>query len=782
MNIGSTTEDLPPSVNVEQRNNYGYLSKPYAEYCSSQKYKIELHRLKFLKDTTSCKRPPPSLRIRGASALKNTVKLQKFSAWETELLEEAIKEKQKMVKRLHKSVTPENNQLLSEEDEKNITEHFKKKMEFYIKQNTTKWKEWPNKKNRNKETNFKRRKKRREKRTEDDAKKAIESGSVVILVKEEVPPGAIALLGKGLNFTPTPTVNVMEEQLDMRLNTNRILQAANRGGTGQNVKQTIPSKLTRKSYAAGLPAEEASVNNLVEKITEEHNGRLQFQNDLTRKKNVTKDEEEGLRWLIKQTREQKIAVVKADKGGAILVVEPSLLENAVVEKLENPELYERLEIDPTNNLYDELFNLWVKGKKAEFITPNEAAKVMGVTEENNKSTSSHFKPGTSYFYPMLKIHKLTKEQLVPGVKPPARLVTALQEGISKRSDVFIADRFLKELEQDFCGDLLKDTNSALNWLDSVNQNYSTSNKKHMKSFTFDFKSLYDSLNPNLVVEAIRYAMETCRPEWSERKRKWILDLIKVSLLSSIGKFKDKFYLQKNGVPTGGSLCVQLANITVFYVMFKAVYSKPEMMRNVVEAKRYIDDGAGFYIGSERNFKIWMDNVNSALRPYGLLIDESMIKDVGKFVPFLDIQFCFDTNGNLQTDLYVKPTDARSYLHYTSAHPNHTFSGIVYSQCLRLRRIINNQERLKTRLHELCDAFEKSGYPKNMLTNISTKIINTQRQQERPTVDVENDESKPILIVSGYGTDDKLIKTLKTFENDILKTNTFKMQRNLFFNL
>ena len=47
-----------------------------------------------------------------------------------------------------------------------------------------------------------------------------------------------------------------------------------------------------------------------------------------------------------------------------------------------------------------------------------------------------------------------------------------------------------------------------------------------------------------------------------------------------------------GVPTGGSLCVQLANITVFYFMNNAVYSKPEIMANVVEAKRYIDDGAG----------------------------------------------------------------------------------------------------------------------------------------------------------------------------------------------
>ena len=139
-------------------------------------------------------------------------------------------------------------------------------------------------------------------------------------------------------------------------------------------------------------------------------------------------------------------------------------------------------------------------------------------------------------------------------------------------------------------------------------------------------------------------------------------------------------------------------------MNKTVYSKPEMMVNVVEAKRYIDDGAGFYSGSERNFSTWINNVNIALQPYGLHIDESMVKNVGEFVPFLDIQFCFDSNGNLQTDLYVKPTDARSYLNYTSAHPNHTFSGIVFSQCSRLRRIINDNERLKTRLDELCIAF------------------------------------------------------------------------------
>ena len=52
-----------------------------------------------------------------------------------------------------------------------------------------------------------------------------------------------------------------------------------------------------------------------------------------------------------------------------------------------------------------------------------------------------FRPGIPYFLnPMLKIHKLTPEQLKPGWDPPARLVTALKDGCCKRSDVFLARR------------------------------------------------------------------------------------------------------------------------------------------------------------------------------------------------------------------------------------------------------------------------------------------------------------------------------------------------------
>ena len=132
------------------------------------------------------------------------------------------------------------------------------------------------------------------------------------------------------------------------------------------------------------------------------------------------------------------------------------------------------------------------------------------------------------------------------------------------------------------------------------------------------------------------------------------------------------------------------------------------------------------------------------------------------------------SGYLQTDLYVKPTDARSYLNFSSAHPRHIFSGIVYSQCLRLRRIINNQNRLAHRLNELLAAFDKSGYPENMLMNIRNKVQQMQRQiTPSDHVSDESSDAKPVLIVSCHGTDEKLVQTVKKYEDDLLKTNSFK---------
>ena len=161
-------------------------------------------------------------------------------------------------------------------------------------------------------------------------------------------------------------------------------------------------------------------------------------------------------------------------------------------------------------------------------------------------------------------------------------------------------------------------------------------------------------------------------------------------------------------------------------------------------------------------------VNQEIGILGLYIDESSLKDNGEYISFLDIQYCFDSKGELQTDLYIKETDSRSYLNFASAHPNYTFSGTVYSQCLRLRRIINNKERLQKRLFELATCFKKAGYPEKMVKNISNKVLNSQRNisvKEK----TDRDTKEQIRVVTTYLADEMLLKAVKDCEESLRLT-------------
>ena len=62
----------------------------------------------------------------------------------------------------------------------------------------------------------------------------------------------------------------------------------------------------------------------------------------------------------------------------------------------------------------------------------------------------------------------------------------------------------------------------------------------------------------------------------------------------------------------------------------------------------------------------------------------------------------------------------------------------------------------------------------MLVSISSKVLNMPRTLTKLSSTVEEDtNSKPILVVSCFGTDDKLVKTLKSQEDNLLQTNSFR---------
>ena len=79
------------------------------------------------------------------------------------------------------------------------------------------------------------------------------------------------------------------------------------------------------------------------------------------------------------------------------------------------------------------------------------------------------------------------------------------------------------------------------------------------------------------------------------------------------------------------------------------------------------------------------------------------------IAFLDILIKLNA-GTISTSLFCKPTDKHLYLHFDSAHPISLKKSIVYSQCLRTKRICSNPGDYDRSISSLAGHFLSCGYP------------------------------------------------------------------------
>ena len=144
---------------------------------------------------------------------------------------------------------------------------------------------------------------------------------------------------------------------------------------------------------------------------------------------------------------------------------------------------------------------------------------------------------------------------------------------------------------------MKDSTAALQKLENFDSSTLTND---MCTFNVDVVALYDSLNIDLVFEALNDAIRKYRPTWSNNFIKWLLDLVSLSLNSAYVKFHDSWYESESGVPTGGKTSVDIANITVFFIFFHLIYNEDIKPTELALFMRFVDDGLNiqgvFFIG------------------------------------------------------------------------------------------------------------------------------------------------------------------------------------------
>ena len=82
--------------------------------------------------------------------------------------------------------------------------------------------------------------------------------------------------------------------------------------------------------------------------------------------------------------------------------------------------------------------------------------------------------------------------------------------------------------------------------------------------------------------------------------------------------------------------------------------------------------------------------------------------------YLDVKLIM-SEGKLETDRHIKPTNPQLYLHYKSNHPAQVFKAIIYGQAITVKTICSKEEFVGRHMENLKEKFLERGYPLELVT-------------------------------------------------------------------
>ena len=237
--------------------------------------------------------------------------------------------------------------------------------------------------------------------------------------------------------------------------------------------------------------------------------------------NLTKSEREALLNLQKRN---DIIITKADKGGAVVILDINDYIDEANRQLNDTNNYEQLDFDPTE-LHTELNNL----KNENLLTLRTANSLL---EEKIKTPEFHLLP---------KKHKANNSG-----RPVISSVNCRTSRISEFVDYYLQPE-VKKLKS-----YVKDTTDFIKKIEAIDH---VSDDSYLVSL--DVPSLYTNIPHKEGIEAVKQKLKKSKPSISI---KVILTFLKLILTLNNFVFNGINYLQKKGCAMGTKCAPSYANI------------------------------------------------------------------------------------------------------------------------------------------------------------------------------------------------------------------------------
>jgi hypothetical protein len=393
-----------------------------------------------------------------------------------------------------------------------------------------------------------------------------------------------------------------------------------------------------------------------------------------------------------------IIIKKGDKGAGIVVMNKTDYESKINRMLADTNTYTNIPDDITNTIKTKADNLIHELHFYNHLTRKQTTNL------------TNFIPKCPTFYGVPKIHK-------PHC--PLRPIVSQINGPTSNIHKLI-DKYLKTAESKI-PNLLQDTTSFLNLLNE---------KQHLLQpntilVTLDVTSLYTNIPHNEGIEEVCNFYSENLQYWSDPNLQPIPEntlkkLLSFCLQNTIFTFNKKYYTQNYGCTMGAQSSVKYANIFMHKFLTKYIAQYSHYLPDFFA--RLVDDIFFLWNSDLDSLKTFVEQLNQFHPTIKFELNYSYTE-----ISFLDT-IVYIENNLLKTKLYTKPTDKKQYLHFSSSHPQHIKTSIPYSQALRYRRIITDDNILKTSLDNLSHKFINRNYPKNLVQHNINKVYQINRNQ------------------------------------------------------
>ncbi|NQY54553.1 MAG: hypothetical protein HRT42_13390 [Campylobacteraceae bacterium] len=508
--------------------------------------------------------------------------------------------------------------------------------------------------------------------------------------------GEINLLALGTKFVPAIKTSAKEQKIDILKFSRKLILKAMFFGKPSNDESLIrprslfvPKVLKQNEVLRGVIED-------LEILANEYPSQVDYSNI---KDNLTL--EQGTSFDIFKKRKD-IVYFKADKGSGVVLLDPDFYKDKVLSIL-NTDKYVKL-----NRNVDKCVSLGLR----KLVKNHES-----MLTKKERLAITNFEPVTTNLYALPKIHKskILKDAIKHNdgsyihLPRPSDIVFRLIFGGWKSPTSGLAD-LLNMLLGPFVDKVDSRVKDVFDFINKI-PTFEREDLPFIELISVDVKSMYENLEQNLGIPALRYYLNQYKDLLPSRfSIDFVITAMKFVLENNTGYFNGDCYKQLTGTATGIKPAPRYADLAMGYLEINLFYTLRSKLGSKVALhfwkfyRRYLDDGLIFWDTRLCPFENVFEIMNSLNRS----IKFTMERDVNK-LPYLDIEI-YRTEKGFETMVYNKPTDSGNYLPFGSNHPRHTKTNIPFSLARRVKTLTNDDNLSKVKLEDLSSKLKDCGYP------------------------------------------------------------------------